>query len=126
METHNETKVSDRDRQSAKSALLDELVKGLSTEKDLFGPEGLFTELKGALKERLFEAEMTEHVIANLTRPGRRMTRPPQAKPDPDQPPAAARPRFAQAQGQVRMRARHRRCGRTSESGSAHAKSRPG
>src|SRR5690606_6615325 len=62
METHNETKVSNRDRQSAKSALLDELVKGLSTEKDLFGPEGLFTELKGALMERLFEAEMTEHL----------------------------------------------------------------
>ncbi len=62
METHNEAKLSNRDRQSAKSALLDELVKGLSTEKELFGPEGLFTELKGALMERLFEAEMTEHL----------------------------------------------------------------
>jgi hypothetical protein len=59
METHNEAKVNNRDRQSAKSALLDELVKGLKTEHDLFGPEGLFTELKGALMERLLDAEMT-------------------------------------------------------------------
>lgn len=62
METHNETKASNRDRQSAKSQLLEELVKGLSTEQDLFGPSGLFTELKGALMERLLEAEMTEHL----------------------------------------------------------------
>ncbi len=62
METHNETKGSNRDRQSAKTALLDELLQGCSTEQDLFGPQGLFTELKGALMERLLEAEMTEHV----------------------------------------------------------------
>ncbi len=54
--------VSNRDRASAKQELLDMLLQGASTEQDLFGPEGVFTQLKGALMERLLEAEMTEHV----------------------------------------------------------------
>ncbi len=64
MESVKEDKatVSNRDRASAKQELLDMLLQGASTEQDLFGPEGVFTALKGALMERLLEAEMTEHV----------------------------------------------------------------
>jgi putative transposase len=62
METLNETKTSNKDRQSTKAALIEELLRGCSTEQDLFGPTGLFTELKGAVMERLLEAEMTEHL----------------------------------------------------------------
>lgn len=41
---------------------LDELVSGCRTEQDLFGPDGVFTRLKGAVMKRLLEAEMTAHV----------------------------------------------------------------
>lgn len=41
---------------------IDELVKGCKTEADLFGPEGAFTRLKGAVMERLLEAEMNVHL----------------------------------------------------------------
>jgi|GEM_PF-6690744 len=41
METHNETKSSNRERQSTKAELLEQLLRGRSTEQDLFGPEGL-------------------------------------------------------------------------------------
>jgi putative transposase len=42
--------------------LLDTLLEGCSSEEDLFGPEGVFTKLKGAVMERLLEAEMSEHL----------------------------------------------------------------
>ena len=42
--------------------LLDTLVAGCKTESDLFGPKGVFTQLKGALMKRLLEAEMTSHL----------------------------------------------------------------
>jgi hypothetical protein len=65
METNQEVRkkrVRNSDVQSAKSELLDTLVKDCKTEADLFGPEGVFTELKGALMQRLLEAEMSEHL----------------------------------------------------------------
>lgn len=45
-----------------KPELVEELVKCLRSPEDLFGPEGLFQRLKGALMERLLEAEMAEHL----------------------------------------------------------------
>ncbi|MCP4304220.1 MAG: IS256 family transposase [bacterium] len=42
--------------------MLAELVANCQTEGDLFGPEGVFTKLKGAVMERLLEAEMTTHL----------------------------------------------------------------
>jgi transposase-like protein len=42
--------------------LLDTLLEGCPSEEDLFGPEGVFTKLKGAVMERLLEAEMSEHL----------------------------------------------------------------
>jgi hypothetical protein len=64
METHNEKqkKVTNRDLQASKTELVEALIQGCKTEADLFGPQGLFTELKGALMERLLEAELTEHL----------------------------------------------------------------
>jgi len=41
---------------------VDELVSGCRTEADLFGPDGVFTQLKGAVMSRLLEAEMTHHL----------------------------------------------------------------
>ena len=60
--TKEEKPVSNRDRAAMKQELLDSLLEGCSTENDLFGPEGVFTKLKGAVMERLLEAEMTEHL----------------------------------------------------------------
>lgn len=64
METSKDEKatVSNRDRASAKQEMLDSLLEGCSSEEDLFGPEGVFTKLKGAVMERLLEAEMSEHL----------------------------------------------------------------
>lgn len=64
METIKDEKatVSNRDRAAAKQELLDTLLEGCSSEEDLFGPEGVFTKLKGAVMERLLEAEMGEHL----------------------------------------------------------------
>ncbi len=60
--TEEKSTVSNRDRAAAKQELLDLLLEGSSSEEDLFGPEGVFTKLKGAVMERLLEAEMTEHL----------------------------------------------------------------
>lgn len=60
--TKEEKPVSNRDRAVLKQQLLDSLLEGCSTEDDLFGPEGVFTKLKGAVMERLLEAEMTDHL----------------------------------------------------------------
>jgi len=64
METNKDEKatVSNRERAAAKQELLDSLLEGCSSEEDLFGPEGVFTKLKGAVMERLLEAEMAEHL----------------------------------------------------------------
>lgn len=45
-----------------KAELVEELMKCVRSPQDMFGPEGLFQRLKGALMERLLEAEMTEHL----------------------------------------------------------------
>ena len=65
METDTEAKKAEptnRDRLIAKQEFIDSLVAGASSEEDLFGPEGVFTKLKGAVMERLLEAEITEHL----------------------------------------------------------------
>ena len=45
-----------------RSELLDELAKGCKTAEDLFGPDGVITRMKGALMERILEAEMAHHL----------------------------------------------------------------
>src|ERR1700722_10533418 len=45
-----------------KPELVEELMKCIRSPEDMFGPEGLFQRLKGALMERLVEAEMVEHL----------------------------------------------------------------
>jgi putative transposase len=42
--------------------LLEELLRGTKDPKDIFGPEGLLHRLKGALMQRILEAEMTDHL----------------------------------------------------------------
>jgi putative transposase len=56
------TKLSNRERVARKQELLDELLEGCQGEGDLFGPEGVFTQLKGALMQRLLESEMSAHL----------------------------------------------------------------
>src|SRR5690349_8704235 len=53
---------TNRERALAKQEFIDSLLEGCSSEQDLFGPEGAFTKLKGAVMERLLEAEMSEHL----------------------------------------------------------------
>lgn len=55
-------KLSNARKAELKYEWLDELVAGCSTEADLFGPDGVFTRLKGAVMGRLLEAEMTHHL----------------------------------------------------------------
>src|SRR5678816_4394688 len=65
METDKEEKTAaptNRERVLAKQEFIDSLVTGCHSEEDLFGPEGVFTKLKGAVMERLLETEMTEHL----------------------------------------------------------------
>jgi putative transposase len=45
-----------------KPELVEELLKCIRSPEDMFGPGGLFQRLKGALMERLLEAEMAEHL----------------------------------------------------------------
>jgi putative transposase len=45
-----------------KPELVEELLKLIRDPKDLFGPEGLFHRLKGALMERMLDEELTEHL----------------------------------------------------------------
>lgn len=47
------------------------MVSGCRTENDLFGPEGVFTRLKGAVMSRLLEAEMTHHLGHERNQPRR-------------------------------------------------------
>lgn len=64
MESHikGQKPLSNRERAEAKQELLESLVADCKTEGDLFGPDGVFTKLKGAVMERLLEAEMSEHL----------------------------------------------------------------
>lgn len=45
-----------------KAELLEELLKSAKRPEDLLGPDGLLHRLKGALMERMLEAEMSEHL----------------------------------------------------------------
>src|SRR5688572_21718937 len=54
--------LSNRERAAFKDELISELVAGCQSEADLFGPEGVFTRLKGAVMEKLLEAEMANHL----------------------------------------------------------------
>ena len=45
-----------------KAELVEELCKSLKNPQDLFGPEGLFHQLKAALMERMLDAEMTGYL----------------------------------------------------------------
>lgn len=56
------TKMSNARKAELKREWLDELVAGCQTEGDLFGPDGVFTQLKAAVMERLLEAEMAHHL----------------------------------------------------------------
>jgi putative transposase len=58
-EPKTEKPLSNRERAAIKDELISELVAGCQNEGDLFGPEGVFTRLKGAVMQRLLEAEMT-------------------------------------------------------------------
>jgi len=60
--TKNEKPLSNRERAELKDELISELVAGCQNEGDLFGPDGVFTRLKGAVMQRLLEAEMTTHL----------------------------------------------------------------
>jgi len=57
-----EAPLSNARKAELKQEWIDELVSGCRTEADLFGPEGVFTKLKGAVMTRLLEAEMTHHL----------------------------------------------------------------
>jgi putative transposase len=57
-----EKPLSNRERAEIKDELISELVAGCQNEGDLFGPEGVFTRLKGAVMQRLLEAEITAHL----------------------------------------------------------------
>ncbi len=50
------------DTPTPKSELVEELRKLVRRPEDLFGPTGIFHQLKGALMERLLEEEMSEHL----------------------------------------------------------------
>lgn len=56
------SKLTNRERAELKNEMLAELVADCQTEGDLFGPDGVFTKLKGAMMERLLEAEMATHL----------------------------------------------------------------
>jgi transposase-like protein len=52
----------DRTKTAIKPELLEELLKSVQKPEELLGPEGLLHQLKGALMERLLEAEMSSHL----------------------------------------------------------------
>src|ERR1700744_5763130 len=54
--------MSDPTAATVKPELIDELLRAVKDPKDLFGEDGLFVRLKGALMERILDAEMTEHL----------------------------------------------------------------
>jgi putative transposase len=53
---------SNREANAAKSELLDQLLAQCSEGEDFFGPDGVFTKLKGAVMERLLQAELAQHL----------------------------------------------------------------
>ena len=53
---------SNRELNASKSALIDQLLAQCAEGEDFFGPEGIFTKLKGAVMERLLQAELASHL----------------------------------------------------------------
>jgi putative transposase len=49
-------------RPAVKAELLEQLLKSVAKPEDLLAPDGLLHQLKGALMQRMLEAEMTEHL----------------------------------------------------------------
>ena len=69
METVSRKKIesqvtSNREREALKAEFIDQLVAEMNPGEDIFGPEGSFTRLKGAVMERLLQAELTQHLEA--------------------------------------------------------------
>ena len=60
---------SNRELNASKAELLDQLLAQCSDGEDFFGPEGVFTKLKGAVMERLLQAELTQHLEQQATDP---------------------------------------------------------
>jgi putative transposase len=54
--------MSDSTAVTLKPELVEELMKAVRSPQELFGPEGLFHQLKAALMERMLDAELTEHL----------------------------------------------------------------
>ncbi len=55
-------RLSNAEMARSRQQWLDDMVAGCQTEEDLFGPEGVFTQLKGSLMQRLLEGEMEHHL----------------------------------------------------------------
>ena len=53
---------SNRELNSSKTELLEQLLAQCAEGEDFFGPEGIFTKLKGAVMERLLQPELADHV----------------------------------------------------------------
>ena len=53
---------SNRELNASKAGLIDQLLAQCSEGEDFFGPEGVFTKLKGAVMERLLQAELSDHL----------------------------------------------------------------
>jgi len=53
---------SNRELNSSKTELLEQLLAQCAEGEDFFGPEGIFTKLKGAVMERLLQAELADHL----------------------------------------------------------------
>lgn len=70
-ETEEPKKLSNARKAQLRQEWVDELVSGCRTEADLFGPDGVFTKLKGAVMSRLLEAEMTHHLGHERNEPRR-------------------------------------------------------
>jgi putative transposase len=64
-------KLSNAQKAELKHEWIDELVSGCRTQDDLFGPDGVFTRLKGAVMQRLLEAEMSHHLGYERDQPRR-------------------------------------------------------
>lgn len=54
--------MSNRERNALKAEFVDQLVAEMGDGQDVFGPEGSFTKLKGAVMEKLLQAELDDHL----------------------------------------------------------------
>jgi putative transposase len=61
---------SNREANAAKADLLDQLLAQFGDGEDLLGPDGAFTKLKGAVMERLLQAELASHLESERSQGG--------------------------------------------------------